>query len=195
MRPISYNNEDCVEGARIGGPVPKGLENQIKNDHSQYFGTFPLPNDPESEFSLFHRFEIFGDDEERDIIAHNNRVLEPSDLIWAVVHTRSSRGELSNQPFEARSLDIGPDSADTATDDEGNEFPYTESKLGGKCFLERYWLQEHVTDLEKDGYEQLLQIGVHGSDLIDGFPWDPGYLHVWASNPRDPKTYRFMIEQ
>ena len=195
MRPIYFKNEDCVEGARIGGLVPKGLENQIKDDHSQYFGTFPLPDDPENEFSVFHRFEIFGDDEDRDVIAHNNRVLEPSDLIWAVIHSQSCRGELSNRSFESRALDIGPERADRVTDDEGNETPYTESKLGGKCFLDRYWLQEQVTDLEQDGYQQLLQIGMHGSELIDGFPWDPGYLHVWASNPRDPKTYRFMVEQ
>ena len=102
---------------------------------------------------------------------------------------------MSNRPFEARALAIGTESVDVVTDDEGNENTYAASKLGGKCFLVRYWLQELITNLEKDGYQQLLQIGLQGSDLIDGFPWDPGCLHVWASNPLDPMTYRFMVEQ
>jgi hypothetical protein len=195
MRPIRYKSDDCIEGPRIGGSVPKGLEHHIFDEYSQYFGTFPLPGDPEREFSIFHRFDILGADEDRDVIAHNNRVLEPSDLIWAVVHPLSSRGELSNQPFPPRGLEIDTQSPDSVTDEEGKETLHTESKLGGRCFLERYWLREVVTELEENGYEQLLQIGMHGSDLIEGFPWDPGYLHVWAANPDDPKTYRFMIEQ
>jgi len=195
MRPILYKVHDSNDGPRIGGTVPAGLEDHIVDEHSQYFGTFPLPENFEREFSLFHRFEIFGEDDDRDIIAHNNRILEPSNLIWAVVHALSSRGVSSNQCFEPRALTIGSESADKVTDEEGNATPYSESKLGGKCFLERHWLQEDVTELENTGYKQLLQIGMHGSDLIDGFPWDPGFLHVWASNPDDPKTYRFMVEQ
>ena len=195
MRPITFINNDCFEGPRIGGTVPSGLERQIKDEHSQYFGTFPLLIDAEMEFSLFHRFDIFGTDAERDVIAHNNKVLKPCDLIWTVVHPRSRRGELSNQAFEARCLEIGRECVDTIRGEDGKETPYTESKLGGKCFFERHWLQEQVVELEQGGYDQLLQIGMHGSDLIYGFPWDPGWLHVWSSDPRDPQTYRFMVEQ
>lgn len=195
MRPIRYKKEDCTGGPRIGGTVPEGLEEHIIDEHSQYFGTFPLPRGTEREFSIFHRFDILGNDEDRDIIAHNNKVLEPSDLIWAVVHQRSCRGKLSNQPFQACGLEIGTEIADSVIDKEGNETLYTESKLGGRCFLERHFLQNDVMELEEKGYQQLLQIGMHGSHLIEGFPWDPGFLHVWAANPDDPMTYRFMIEQ
>lgn len=195
MQPLFYKHEDCIKGPRIGGSLPAGLEGHIKNKHAQYFGTFPLPGRPDREFSIFHSFDILGNNEEHDIIAYNNRVLEPSELIWAAVHAVSSRGELSNQPFESRALEIGPESVDGWTDEEGHEISYPMSKLGGKCFLERYWLQAHVTNLENDSYAQVLQICMHGNDLIDGFPWDPGCLHMWALNPDDPNTYRFMVEQ
>ena len=196
MRPIQYKTTDATDGPRIGGKVPTGLESEIVDDKTQYFGTFPISStDAQKKFSVFHRFEIFGEDPERDVIDYNNRILRPSRLIWAVVHDASSRGTANARAFEARSLHIGPETLDEAVDDDGTVLPYTESKLGGRCFLERYWLQESVEQIEADGFQFLMQIGAHDEHLIDGFPWDPGFLHVWARDPLAPDSYRFMIEQ
>lgn len=195
MRPISYSLEYCEEGPRIGGAIPEGQEDQLVDEHTQYFGTFPILDALNQEFSVFHRFDIKGIDEDRDVISHNNRILRPSDLIWALVHQRSRRGTKDTHCLEPRSITLAEPKQDEFTTDDGQLVPFPESKLGGKCYLERRWLQSEVTTLEDAGYNQLLQIGLHCSDLIEGFPWDPGYLHVWALNPSDQSTYRFMVEQ
>ena len=194
MRALRFRPEDRATGARIGGTVPLGQEYAIMDSGVQYFGTFPITELPHLEFSVFHRFEIFAEHDTRDVILHNNKILAPSDLIWVTVHGPSERGSDVARPFEARGLDFGPEIADVTIDDDGNVKPYTESKLGGRCFLLRYWLQDEVSQLESAEYKQLLQIGMHGRDLIDGFPWDPGYLHVWAEAPENSQTYRFMVE-
>jgi hypothetical protein len=195
MRPLHYIPDDQVMGARIGGTVPRGLESEASDDLVQYFGTFPVIACPEIEFSMFHRFDIFGDDATRDVLDHNNRILSPFELLWVVVHGPSERGDMAARPFEARGLTIDAESPDEVVDDDGTVMPYNESKLGGVCFLERYWLQDAVSAIETDGYRLLLTIGMHGSDLIDGFPWDPGCLHVWARKPDQADTYRFLVEQ
>lgn len=195
MRPLRYMPNDHPTGARIGGTVPRGLESEVTDDLVQYFGTFPITAIPSLEFSVFHRFDTDGADEARDIIEHNNSILTSSNLLWVVVHGVSERGSALARPFEARGIQVGPESPDETVDDDGTVMPHTESKLGGACFLDRGWLRSEVDELEKAGYQQLLQIGMHGADLIDGFPWDPGYLHVWAKAPDKADTYRFMVEQ
>lgn len=195
IQTIEYLAGDVNTGPRIGGSCPSGLEENLEGPHSQYFGTFPLLSQDGREFSLFHRFDLLGDDPRRDIIEHNNRILPPSETIWVVVHPSSERSDDSRVSCEPRGLILSEPRADELRDEDGLVTAYPDSKLGGSCFLLRYWLNDLVDQLERDGYQQLLQIGLHRDELIEGFPWDPGYLHVWSSQPRDPKNYRFMIEQ
>lgn len=195
MRALHIAQHDHTVGARIGGAVPLGQEHAIRDSDTQYFGTFPVSNLANLEFSVFHRFEVFDAHPTRDVLFHNNKVLLPSDLIWVSVHGHSERGLHLGRPFESRAVDFEQESPDEQVADDGHVDPYSESKLGGRCFLLRYWLQDDVSELEHEGFTQLLQIGLTGGDVVEGFPWDPGYLHVWARDPTDPTSYRFMIEQ
>ncbi|MBM4071337.1 MAG: hypothetical protein FJ271_20730 [Planctomycetes bacterium] len=119
MVPLHYLKVDAATGCRIGGACPVGLESEFTNAATQYFGTFPLLAFEETEFSLFHRFDPFGHDAARDLIVFNNQVLEPNELIWAVVHPASVRSQASPNMFEARALALGPESTDEACDDSG----------------------------------------------------------------------------
>ena len=195
MVPLRYLHEDAVTGCRIGGACPVGLVSQFTDSWTQYFGTFPLLEFEGTEFSIFHRFDPFGRDTARDLIDFNNRLLKPSDLIWVVVHPKSVRSEKSPNMFEARALALDPESTDEVRDDEGQLIPFSENKLGGRCFVDRHQVRDEVRLLEESGYFHLLQIGMVGRDLIKGFPWDPGYLNVWALNPLDPSSYRFCVQQ
>ena len=198
MRPLTYLPNDASTGARIGGAAPVELLSQFRDDVTQYFGTFPLLGEDSTEFTIFHRVDSFGDDHVRNAIANNNQILTPSELLWCVVHPMSHRSTRIRNAFEARGIIVGDETDDlVSVEDETDPqlIPYTESKLGGACYVERYQVGDDVHELENSGFQQLLQIGMHGSDLIDGFPWDPGYLNVWALNPTDPKSYRFCIQQ
>src|SRR5262245_58643030 len=78
MVPLRYLKEDAATGCRIGGACPVGFEWVFTDTAAQYFGTFPLLALENVEFSLFHRFDRFGHDPERDLIDFNNEVLRPS---------------------------------------------------------------------------------------------------------------------
>lgn len=197
MRPLTYTS-DTQTGLRIGGAPPDETATQYRDEVTQYFGTFPVLTHPSNEFSIFHRIDSFGDDPIRNAIVNNNQILKPSDLIWCVVHSVSRRGATVQNAFEARGLVMGDETHDLVSNEDPYEpemIPYTESKLGGNGFAERHQVGDAIVALEADGYQHLLQIGMHGCDLIDGFPWDPGYLNVWAKDPLAPKFYRFCIQQ
>ncbi len=49
--------------------IPEGQEDQLVDEHTQYFGTFPILDAHNQEFSVFHRLYITGIDEARDIIS------------------------------------------------------------------------------------------------------------------------------
>ena len=195
MKPIYYLPDDRAQGARIGGALPRGQEKQAADADVQYFGTFPLLDNLNREFSVFHRMGVKPSDKQSDVAENKNVILTPSELIWATVHDKSERSETKARPFEARGITIGSESPDETQDDDGSMIPYTESKLGGRSFLERFWLQDEVDALEAEGFQLLVQVGLHWGDSIHGFPWDPGFLHVWAQDPENPSSYRFMVEQ
>ncbi|QOV90500.1 hypothetical protein [Humisphaera borealis] len=195
MRPLTILGSDTSVGCRIGGICPLGLESHLGRPNGQYFGTFPLLAQIGTEFSLFHRFDPAGHDPARDLIPFNNQILEPSDLIWVVVHPSSVRAPASPSSFRGRALALGPESADDVDDACGGLMRYSGNKLGGLCYFERYQVADDVPSLEREGFEHLLQIGMEGCGVIDGFPWDPGTLNVWARNASDSRTYRFCVQQ
>lgn len=194
-QPFSLAVGLSTEGLRVGGAAPIVAVDQFRDEHVQYFGTFPLETG--SEFSIFHRFEIFGDDDARDVILRNNEILSPSDLIWCIVHSPSPRGGGSQNEFEAAIVTL-EDSCldhDVSNPDVAGRCFLSRNKLGGNAYIERHALMDAIPQIEARGYSHLLQIGMDGEDLIDGFPWDPGYLNVWALNPFDADTFRFAIQQ
>ncbi|MEZ6142310.1 MAG: hypothetical protein R3B84_17255 [Zavarzinella sp.] len=195
MVPLRFLPTDAVSGCRIGGPCPVGLKAQFRDSLTQYFGTFPLIEFEKTEFSIFHRFDRLGNDAARDIIAFNNQILEPSELIWVAVHPVSFRSEDSPNIFEARALELHNPGSDLTHDDQCRLIHITGCTLGGHCYVERVQVRDDVKRLEEEGYRHLLQIGEVGGDFIEGFPWDPGFLNVWASHPLDPSTYRFCVQQ
>jgi len=195
MVPLKYLLSDATSGCRIGGACPVGLESQFSAASTQYFGTFPLLGYQGTEFSVFHRFDPSGRDATRDLLDFNNRILIPGDLIWAVVHPKSMRSAESPNMFEPRCLTCESATGDEVSDDLGRMVPYSGCKLGGCCFVERHQVADAVKSLEKSGFVHLVQIGLVGRDFIRGFPWDPGFLNVWAEVPLDCATYRFCVQQ
>lgn len=195
MIPLRYLSYDSDTGCRIGGAGPSGLESQFGDPATQYFGTFPLFNWLEREFSVFHRFDPKGTDEARDLISYNNRILQSCPLIWVIVHAKSMRSEMSPNMFEARALQLESTAPEKHRDGNGRIEPYSGCKLGGECFVRRHQVGGAVQELGASGFAHLLQIGEVGADFIQGFPWDPGFLNVWAKVPDDASTYRFCIQQ
>ena len=193
LRKISYLKTDSNKGPRIGGSIPEGLDAELKDEFTQYFGTLPLLENPGYEFSIFHRLDLDGIDSDRDILNHTGKILYTSDLIWVKVHPKSQRGSLTQNEFEAWALEIGPIEKDQITVD-GETTAYTESKLGGAAFYLRHEINELVESQLDKQYKNLLQIGEHGDNIIDGFPWDPGFLHVYSKNPMEESQYCFVIE-
>lgn len=196
MVPLQYLKTDSATGCRIGGACPVGLESQFALPATQYFGTFPLLETPGHEFSIFHRFDPLGNDVERFLIPFNNQILAPSKLIWVVVHEASVRSNESPNMFEARGLELGSPRVEEVSAGDDSIIPEPGSKLGGRCLIFRYQVREVVPQLEANGYLHLLQIGDgRGRDFVAGFPWDPGFLNVWALDPADASTYRFCVQQ
>lgn len=195
MRPLTILGSDAATGCRIGGNGPAGQEQELRGDCRQYFGTFPLTDGADAEFSIFHRFDPSGRDAARDLIDFNNRVLEPGEMIWATIHAPSTRAAGAPAEFGGRSVRVEPDAADDVDDGCGGTMRYSGSKVGGRCLVERHQVADAVRLLEDEGYLHLLQICTPTDDLVDGFPWDPGTLNVWARDPRDATTYRFCVQQ
>mgnify|MGYP003327454296 FL=1 len=183
----------ALDSPRVGGNPPASTHANLYDEWTQYFGTFPIPDHAPFQFSLFHRFDITGDDESRELILHNNRILEPSPLIWVDIHspsTKSSRFAGSHRAFSPMCLQF----SDPIEDCFDGVSPYPENKVGGLAYSERHWAFEAYQSMAPLGYAHLLQIGQDGL-IPDGFPWDPGYLNVWSSEPLDPNAYRFCIQQ
>jgi len=195
MRPFEFSGHDVDAGPRIGGSAPAGQNEQFLMEHTQYFGTFPLGDG--AEFSVYHRFEIFGEDDQRDVIMHNNQILQPSNMIWAKVHGSSSRDKKLPHAFPGAGLILGAPVSDL---DDNNpdlcERPISpENKMFGRCYVDRHAVMDDVLALEASEHLHLLQIGFEFDVEIEGFPWDPGCLNVWARNPSDAATYRFCVQQ
>lgn len=60
----TFEFADCraLDCARIGGEPPASIDVHSYDELTQYFGTFPIPNNLACQYSLFHRFDLNGDD-------------------------------------------------------------------------------------------------------------------------------------
>jgi hypothetical protein len=150
IRTFEFADCSALDCARIGGEPPASIDVHSYDELTQYFGTFPIPNNLASQFSLFHRFDLNGDDESRDVILHNNRILEPSSLIWVAIHTpstKSSRFAGSHRAFSQCCLQF----SDEIADGFGGTYPYTENKIGGIAYAERHQVVDAYKSMQHLG--------------------------------------------
>ena len=196
--PFSYSNESCVAGSRIGGRAPQNAVSKFDREFQKYFGTIEL--DGGDAVSIFYSFDIYGNDEERDILSYNNRLLFPSALIHAVVHESGVAGEESEISAEVSCHRIVFDTsrADIAEGD-GNA-PYTHSKIGGTPFVDNgSRIGQAFEQSLKMGFKQLIQFDTPNprtQGFVNGFPWDLGWLHVLIRGTNfDNCDFAFVIQQ
>lgn len=193
--PFSYASEPSKRGSRIGGRPPRNAVSPFGGKLQKYFGT--IDSDGGSAVSIFYSFDIYGNDEGRDIVAYNNRPLFPSELIHAVVHESGEAAENSEISAEVSCHTIV---FDEARPDIAEGVPCTHSKIGGRPFVDNVSLVGQAFEqLLTSGFKQLIQFDTpnprtHG--LVDGFPWDPGWLHVMVRGTTfDNCEFAFVIQQ
>jgi len=199
--PIDFDERPCSEGSRIGGFPSKGAPPQFSSRHSRFFCSVQLGDG--FCVSIFHSFDIFGADPDRDIIAYNNQVLQPSALIHAVVHSECKADDQSAIPSEVscHRLVFGDEQRDLVhPSDDGDAYPYPRSKVGGSPFIDNVALVGAAfSELEQAGYKQILQFDTPDPRLeyfVEGFPWDPGLLHVFGRKiSLDGSEFAFVIQQ
>jgi hypothetical protein len=188
-----------MRGSFIGGPAPQSVSPQFPSSHQKYFGTIGF--DEGFGVSIFYSLDIRGEAEERDILRFNNRVLYPSIAISAVVHPEAERARNPCAPSELSSHAIvfGAPSEDLLWIDRV-WMPSPGSKVGGRPVVDNTALVESAfAQVEKGGYHQLFQFDTPNPTAcpyVRGFPWDPGWLHVFVRG-RSPEDleFAFVIQQ
>ncbi|UUO05440.1 hypothetical protein M4951_18915 [Blastopirellula sp. J2-11] len=206
-----YANEATHHGSRIGGAPPKLAIPQFESPYQKFFAT--LEFDTGFAVSIFYSFEIFGESEDRDVLKFHSDALEPSALIHAVVHEISPADKLSPIPSEVtcHRLQIGEPAADLFQREfEPDEhfhsqlsyamarhpIPIPESKVGGGPYTEnRPLAAESFAALDSRGYRQMAQFASPDGDeirFVEGFPWDPGMLHLFVKGDA-PSSLEFAF--
>jgi hypothetical protein len=74
------------------------------------------------------------------------------------------------------------------------------SKVGGRPFIDNIARVGPAFDeLEQNGYRQLFQFDTPDpsrQSYIDGFPWDPGWLHVFVRGEYlNDADFAFVVQQ
>lgn len=192
--PFNIEKEDSRYGSVIGGKSPIDVKPYFPTSFQKYFSTVYF-EDKNLGVSIFYSFDIYGDSEDRDIISFNNRILFPSELLHAVIHKGSRRDMNSNVISEVSSHKI---TFYERIDDNYN--PYPRSKLGGVSFIDNEALVGAAFDeIHKMGYRQLIQFDTPNPANechVKGFPWDPGWLHVFVKGTQlTESTFAFIIQQ
>ena len=197
-RPFTYEIGSASSGSRIGGRPPQNAIPMFYVACQKYFSTIEF--DAGLSVSIFYSFDIYGDNEIRDIISHNNRPLFSSELIDAVVHERGVASEDSNISAEVscHKIKFGIEQRDMAQGD--STVPYPQSKIGGKPFVDNVSLVgEAFERLLTAGFQQLIQFDTPNPNthpFVDGFPWDPGWLHVFVKGMTiEGCDFAFVIQQ
>lgn len=197
-RPFAYDRESTDHGSKIGGAVPRDVKPLYVDVNQKYFGTIEFETG--RAVSLFYSFDIYGDDETLDIISFNNRVLFPSKLIHAVVH----QGSMSDGASEiitvvsCQRIRFEPMQSDRMPDSPEQVSP--RSKVGGRpCIDNVSRVGPAFEELEQSGYRQLFQFDTpdpRSEAYIDGFPWDPGWLHVFVRGEHLAEAeFAFVVQQ
>jgi len=152
--------------------------------------------------SIFYSFDISGVDEAPDTISHNNQLLRASSLIHGVWHRSSDRGRAGSIASEVscHAVFAGAERPDQESDEVGGYIPFQGAKLGGEPFVENIpRCGEAFDEAARLGFRQLAQFETPNPLLqpyIEGFPWDPGWLHVLVreSSGRMPDL-AFVVQQ
>lgn len=197
-RPFSFNLESTGIGSRIGGKPPLDAIPTFDSICQKYFGTIEL--ELNWCVSIFYSLDRHGNDESRDIISFNNRPLYSSELIQAVIHRSERMHDHSNILSEVTCHEINIESEQPDVADSDFVVPYSRSKIGGRPYVDNAAVVGGVFEqLLKDGFQQLLQFDTPNPRThshVVGFPWDPGWLHVFlrGTNVNDYE-FAFVIQQ
>lgn len=196
--PFEYDVDPTTRGSRIGGSPPKGAVPHFDTPQQKYFGTIAF--DDGQSVSIFYSLDKSGEDEERDVISFNNQVLYPSELIHAVVHESGVPNDESKISSEVTCHRLA---FRIVIPDQDADFPETNypfSKLGGRPFVEnRPRVGGAFEALAVKGFRQLAQFDTPNpskASFVDGFPWDPGWLHVFVRRlGMEDFEFAFVIQQ
>ncbi|WP_339732721.1 hypothetical protein [uncultured Gimesia sp.] len=192
--PLEYEKEPVDSGSKIGGIAPLNAKPIYDVNEQKYFCTIVL--DELWSVSIFYSFDINGVDEKRDIISYNNQPLYQCNLIHAVVHKneKSSTGLSIPSDVTCHKIKIGELQSDLLSGETNMVIPF--SKIGGTPYVDNIALVGRAFEkLYSDGYKQLFQFDTPNPSrqpYIDGFPWDPGWLHVFVRED-DIEKYKFAF--
>jgi hypothetical protein len=189
--PVTYAAEPAANGSRMGGLSP--VQPTFEGPHQKYFATIEFADGWCA--SIFYSFDILGRDSSRDIIDFNNRLLLPSPLLHAVVHPQGRVDELGLVAAEVSNhrLHMGEPQLDLES-----AVPYARSKVAGTPFLDNVGRCGNAFKRAMDeGYTQLVQFDTPGASerYVTGFPWDPGWLHVFLREAPPHREFAFVVQQ
>lgn len=194
--PLDYARTAASTGMRIGGTSPVAPLHE--GPFQRYFATLDFQD---LVLSIFYAFDVLGEDAARDIIAFNNQLLLSSQLIHVVVHSAAAI-ETSTVPatVSAHKLECGPLVVDDQWDASADGQPFPYSKLGGRPFISNVPLTgEAFRDAERRGFRQLAQFDTPNPrthPFVQGFPFDPGSLHVlFKGGSPGAFEFAFVIQQ
>lgn len=195
---------DSINGPYwIGGSPPDGVIPQISSNTQKYFGTFPfIIGDGELSVSIFYSLDpnFSGKQFTRfDVIRNNNIIISQGELLSAIIHKNGTVGRIQySTDVSFHSITILNEESDECRDEEG-VYPFEGSKVGGNPYsFKGPQLDELFCSLINDGYSQVIQITTPhpiNQDYITGYPWDPGYLHVFYREMDGSPSFKFIIQQ
>lgn len=196
--PFSYANESSSAGSRIGGRPPRNAVAMFDRKLQKYFGTIEF--DRGFAVSIFYSFDIYGIDEQCDIISYNNQPLYPSELIHAVIHESEAVTANSDISAEVSCHKIVFDASRSDITEQDGNVPYMYSKIGGTPFVDNVSrVGQAFEQLLNMGFKQLIQFDTPNprtQAFVNGFPWDPGWLHVLVRRTSvDNCEFGFVIQQ
>ncbi|HYE19660.1 MAG TPA: hypothetical protein VEA69_14510 [Tepidisphaeraceae bacterium] len=178
--PLEYRAEPADTGHRMGGTSP--VAPHFRGPHQRYFCTIEF--DAQTALSIFYSFDITGADEARDVIMHNNRWLRQGELVHGVWHRperRDADGCVS-AAMTCHAIAAGAVRSDLFADDIGEIIVQPDGKIGGRPFVENVPRCGWAFDLAlARRFRQAAQFATPNpikQPYVEGFPWDPGWLHV-----------------
>jgi hypothetical protein len=186
---------DSSKGSRLGGRAPKGIAPRTIGPKTKYLATFCIGDKPTRELSIFLNFDVAG------FVENYGEMLTKTDLVHAIVHSESVRGEtneltshLSEHPIEYEA-----ESDDWVEGWEGELEPDSESKLGGRPHLQYplRGLRDEVERLERQGLFQLVQIAfpnTKGGSVSGSWPFGTGWFHLFGKEPFDDDVWHYFWE-
>ncbi len=197
-RPFCIGPDDVEQGSFAGGSPPVEAIPNFTGTRQKFFATVAFK---EFAVSIFYSFDVFENTGGADVIDHNNQALFPSELIHAVVHSGATRSVDSpiQSDMSAHRISVS-EWQDDKEMDETDDQVYGGSKIGGKPFIDNEnVVRPGIQKLLELGYRHFLQFETPDpiqEEYIEGFPWDPGWLHVFIKGERaEELEFAFVIQQ